>query len=79
MLETFFSTYSLLIFIRIALSWFPSLYRYQASKYILFLTDPYMNIFKKLIPPVGGVLDISPMIALVTLRLVKTFITTLFL
>ncbi len=75
--ETLFSIYSLLLFTRISLSWFPTLYQYQATKFILFVTDPYMNIFKKIIPPIGGVLDLSPMIALVALRFLQTFITSI--
>jgi YggT family protein len=72
-----FSLYTILLFGRIALSWFPSLYKYKASYFLIFLTDPYMNIFKKIIPPINGVLDLSPMLALFSLRFLETFIISM--
>ena len=77
LIQGFFSIYTVLIFIRIALSWFPSLYKYKVTNYVIYLTDPYMNIFKRLIPPIGGVLDLSPMLALFSLRILQTFFLTM--
>lgn len=31
------------------------------------LCDPYLNLFRGLIPPIGGTLDLSPILALVVL------------
>lgn len=73
-IKALFSIYTILLFARIALSWFPSLYRYEATRFLIFLTDPYMNIFKRIIPPIGGVLDLSPMLALFSLRFLESFI-----
>jgi len=39
------------------------------------LTDPYLNIFRKLIPPAYG-LDFSPMIGLVILQLIEKLVFT---
>lgn len=69
-----FTIYTIMIFARIALSWFPTMYRYPQTKYLLQLTDPYMNIFRKVIPPIGGVLDLSPMLAFISLRFLETFV-----
>lgn len=63
-----FATYTVLLFARIALSWFPDLYRYRFSHFIMFYTDPYLNVFRRVIPPLGGVLDISPILAFFALR-----------
>jgi YggT family protein len=76
-IHALFSAYTVLLFCRIALSWFPSLYKYHATKFLIFLTDPYMNIFRKIIPPIGGVLDLSPMLAFISLRFLESFIVNM--
>lgn len=73
-----FSIYTILLFARIALSWFPNLYKYDFTKFIIFVTDPYMNIFRQIIPPIGGFLDLSPMLAFFALRFLENFILSLF-
>jgi YggT family protein len=35
------------------------------------LTDPYLNIFRNIIPPLGG-LDFSPILAILLLQLLQT-------
>lgn len=32
------------------------------------VTDPYLNLFRGIIPPIGGTLDLSPILAFVTLN-----------
>ena len=39
------------------------------------LTDPYLNIFRKFIPPMHG-LDFSPMIGLFILQLIEKLVIT---
>jgi len=66
----FVQIYLALIIIRILLSWFQT--ADWAANVISFLapvTDPYLNIFRSLIPPLGG-LDISPILAIFLLQLV---------
>lgn len=66
-----FRTYTVLLVMRIALSWFPNLHQYRFSHFVKFYTDPYLNIFRKIIPPIGGMLDISPMLAFFVLQFVE--------
>lgn len=68
--------YSMVIFIYIVMSWFPmgrgiigDLYRFLGK-----ICDPYLNIFRRFIPPIGGVVDISPILALLVLQLATRFI-----
>jgi len=75
--KAIFSIYTILLFSRISLSWFPSLMKYEATKYLLIATDPYMNIFRKIIPPINGILDLSPLLALFSLRFIESFILRL--
>lgn len=62
------------MFSRIALSWFPSLGRYRLAHFVCYYTDPYLNVFRRVIPPIGGMIDISPMAAFFVLRIAEGFI-----
>lgn len=67
-LSTFVSIYMVLMFIRILLSWFPNVNWYDPPFSVLSqLTDPYLNLFRSLIPPLGGI-DFSPIIAIFALQ-----------
>lgn len=67
-LNTFVSIYLVLMFIRILLSWFPNVNWYDPPFSVLSqLTDPYLNIFRSIIPPLGGI-DFSPIIAIFALQ-----------
>ncbi len=59
--------YSMLIFIRILMSWFPIDPNNPVIETLCQITDPYLNIFRSIVPPLGG-LDFSPIIALVVLH-----------
>ena len=66
--------YSTLLIIRVLLSWFPNL---DWSNPILLnlsaITDPYLNFFRGIIPPIGG-LDLSPILAFVLLNIVESLL-----
>ena len=66
----FFTVYSILLFVRILGSWIPEL---QSSRFMLvirFYTDPYLNVFRRIIPPLG-MMDLSPIVALFALRFIE--------
>ncbi|MDJ0556601.1 MAG: YggT family protein [Microcoleaceae cyanobacterium MO_207.B10] len=76
-LSTFVSIYLVLMFVRILLSWFPNVNWYDPPFSILSqLTDPYLNLFRSLIPPLGGI-DFSPIIAIFVLQIAAGFLTQL--
>ncbi len=58
-----FCIYTIFIMVRIIGSWFPSFARHRIMRFLAFCTDPYLNLFRKIIPPIGGRLDLSPMLA----------------
>lgn len=69
-----FLVYVILIFIRIVASFIPRMpYRPWLKAILDFVhevTDPYLNFFRRFLPPVGGggfALDLSPMIGLFVL------------
>jgi len=67
--------YSVVLLIRVLLSWFPNLD--WGSNPILSgissITDPYLNLFRGLIPPLGGI-DLSAFVALLALNLVQNLL-----
>ncbi|MCP2726998.1 YggT family protein [Limnofasciculus baicalensis] len=69
-LANFLQIYLLLIFIRILLTWFPTVeWMNQVSSVLSPITDPYLNIFRSFIPPIGG-MDLSPILAILVLQVV---------
>lgn len=76
-LATFISIYSSLLFIRILLTWFPNINWYnQPFAALSQITDPYLNLFRSIIPPLGG-LDFSPILAIIVLQILQTVLTQL--
>ncbi|TVQ48911.1 MAG: YggT family protein [Gloeocapsa sp. DLM2.Bin57] len=74
-LANFINIYLLLIFIRLILSWFQTAdFAYQAISFLSPITDPYLNIFRSFIPPLGGI-DLSPILAIIVLQLVGSVLT----
>ncbi len=66
-LYQFIVIYNALLIVRILLSWFPQLNWSNPILSVLSqLTDPYLNLFRGLIPPIGG-LDFSPWLAFILL------------
>ena len=67
-LSTFLQIYVVLMIVRVLLSWFPNINWYDPPFSILSqLTDPYLNLIRSIIPPLGGI-DFSPMIAFFVLQ-----------
>ena len=65
------SFYSLLLIGRILLTWFPNVdWSNPFFRTLSQVTDPYLNIFRSVIPPFGG-LDFSPMVAIILLQVVQ--------
>ena len=73
-LSTFITIYTGLLFVRILLTWFPNISFYdQPFATLAQLTDPYLNVFRSIIPPLGG-MDLSPMLAIILLQLLGGFV-----
>lgn len=73
-LATFLQIYLVLMIVRVLLSWFPNINWYDPPFSILSqLTDPYLNLFRSLIPPLGGI-DFSPLIAFFVLQIGAQFL-----
>jgi YggT family protein len=82
--NTLILIYVVLIFIRILMSWIPRMpYNRWLNMFLTFVTDvtdPYLNIFRRLIPPVRigpGALDLSPTVGVILLVIVGPIIAGL--
>ncbi|MEH2069731.1 MAG: YggT family protein [Nostoc sp.] len=76
-LATFTQIYTFLLLIRVALTWFPTINWYdQPFAALSQITDPYLNVFRSFIPPLGGI-DFSPMLAIILLQVLGGFISNL--
>jgi YggT family protein len=76
--------YVILIFIRIVASFVPRMpynpYLRAVLDFAHEVTDPYLNFFRRLIPPVGGggfALDLSPMLGLLVLSIGGSILVSL--
>ncbi|MFM7652828.1 MAG: YggT family protein [Vulcanococcus sp.] len=68
------SIYTLVLLVRVLLSWFPNLdWSNPVLSGVSAITDPYLNAFRGLIPPIGG-LDLSAIVAFLALQLIQTLL-----
>jgi len=79
-----FLVYVVLIFARIVISFVPRMpYRPWLRAVLDFVTettDPYLNFFRRFLPPIGGggfALDLSPMVGLIVLFVAEAIVVGL--
>ena len=71
------NAYTTVIFVYVLMSWIPNnqtgivgdIYRILGK-----LCDPYLDLFRRFIPPIGGMIDVSPIVALLVLQFVVRLI-----
>ena len=83
-LNTLMLVYLVLIFVRIILSWIPRIpynrFLNGVLKFVTDVTDPYLNIFRRILPTVRigpGALDLSPIVATFVLIIVGSIVENL--
>ncbi|HEY6145006.1 MAG TPA: YggT family protein [Solirubrobacterales bacterium] len=79
-----FIVYTILIFIRIVASFVPRMpynpYLRAVLDFAHETTDPYLNFFRRFLPPIGGgglAIDLSPMIAIILLFVAQALVVGL--
>ena len=71
-INNIFAVFYFLIILRIFLSWIPNIQWFkQPWKFIYEVTEIYLGIFRKFIPPIGM---IAPIVAILALQLVQNII-----
>lgn len=82
--DALFLIYIILIFVNILSSWVPRMpynpWLRAVLDFVHQTTDPYLNIFRRVLPPVGGggfALDLSPIIGIILLFILQGIVVGL--
>ncbi len=73
LLSLFINIFIFAVFARAIMSWFDSGNYNSASSLLQSLTEPLLNMCRKVMPDLGGI-DLSPLVALVVLQLAKMMV-----
>jgi YggT family protein len=77
--DVFILVYILLLFAYILTSWIRLPYQpwlNRVQRFLYDVCDPYLRLFRRILPPLGP-LDLSPMVAVIVLILVKSLLDAL--
>ncbi len=74
LLNTLLMILSIGILARVILSFIDPFARNSISKIIFDLTEPVVGPIRRLVPPLGGTIDLSPMIALFLIQILREMI-----
>ncbi len=79
--DALFLVYIILIFVNILISWIPRMpYNRWLRAFLDFVTEttnPYLNFFRRFLPPLGGggfALDLSPIVGLIVLFIARALV-----
>jgi YggT family protein len=76
LVDKIFFVYMILLFVRILSSWIPEIRYWDIMRHVAAVTDPYLNFFRRFIPPLGMV-DLSPIIAFLALSVIEWIVKSL--
>jgi YggT family protein len=79
-----FLVYIVLIFLNVLISWVPRMpynrWLRAVLDFVKETTDPYLNLFRRFIPPLGGggfALDLSPILGVIVLFVLQALVVGL--
>jgi YggT family protein len=79
-----FLVYIILIFVNVLLSWFPRIpynrILYAVIEFVHDTTNPYLNLFRRFLPPLGGGsfrIDLSPIVGVIVLFILQAVVVGL--
>ena len=73
-LNLLFTVLSLAVIARALLSFFDPTMRFPISQMIVDLTEPIIAPIRRVVPPIGGRIDLSPLIAVILLQVIERVI-----
>ncbi|GLI86261.1 membrane protein [Rossellomorea marisflavi] len=76
-LSSLLNIYMWALIIYILMSWFPNARETSIGQILARICEPYLEQFRKFIPPLG-MIDISPIVAFIVLRLADKGLSQLF-
>lgn len=71
LLAKLISYYSFALIIYILMSWFPNARSSTIGQFFARICEPYLEPFRRIIPPLG-MIDISPLVAILVLKFATT-------
>jgi len=74
-LANFLAFYTLILFVRVLLTWFPNI-DWDKNPWLTLrqITDPYLNIFRNMVPPLMGQIDLTPIVGFLVMQYITAFI-----
>ncbi|PLR77468.1 hypothetical protein CU633_10280 [Bacillus sp. V3-13] len=76
-LNSLIEIYSWALIVYILMSWFPNARESAIGQFLARICEPYLEPFRRFIPPLG-MIDISPIVAILVLRLATGGLNTVF-
>lgn len=77
-LQKLIQVYMVLILLRALSKWLQLDMRHKLVKLLCMITDPFLSLIRRIVPPVGGAIDISPAIAIVLLAILSALLGGMF-
>ncbi|WP_125769633.1 YggT family protein [Companilactobacillus furfuricola] len=74
MIAYLFRMYEILIFVYCVLTFIPALYNSVIGRFVRSLVEPFLNLISRIIPTRIGMIDFSPIIALVLVQVLARVI-----
>ena len=73
------NAYCMVLFVYVLMSWIPMKTGIIGDIYAILgrLCEPYLNLFRRFVPPIGGMVDVSPIIALIVLQFAVRLIVSI--
>ena len=76
-IRVIFEIYTFVLIFRVFMSWLPIPPENPFIRFVVSSTDPLLKPISRLVPPLGGMIDLSPIIALMILRVVQEMLVRL--
>ncbi|KMK77350.1 YggT family protein [Alkalihalobacillus pseudalcaliphilus] len=77
MISNLMVMYSFLVIIYIFMSWFPNARESSFGQFLGSIVEPFLEPFRRIIPPLG-MIDLSPIVAIIVLRIASQGVLVLF-
>ena len=77
-LQRLIQIYMVLILLRALSKWLQLDMRQKLVKLLCAITDPFLSLIRRVVPPLGGAFDISPAIAIVLLAILSALLGGMF-
>ena len=79
LIVTLADVYSMILFVYVLMSWIPQKTGIVGDIDTILgkLCDPYLDLFRRFIPPIGGMVDVSPIVALLVLQFAVRLIVSI--